>query len=230
MSKICVVQLKIVPNIFFMFFFSFLFLWSVIYHNKNCEVSNFQPFQFFLNFHFVLIFNFVPIFNFSPIFNFVHFVPNFNFFPNHQFCSILTILSRAVDWNFQSCFTACLQILWFVIFPSKRFNSTRKKTYGRKTSRLWQMWLSLQHCRITPHAHCSSPRRSNLTPNSRVWNMWKKFSRCLHFERTHFDTFGHQEIHLWHLWQAIKKWFMLPKTHDEYSWTKNLLWPLQQRL
>ena len=175
-------------------------------------------------------FNFVPIFNFSPIFNFVHFIPNFNFFPNHQFCSILTILSRAVDWNFQSCFTACLQILWFVIFPSKRFNSTRKKTYGRKTSRLWQMWLSLQHCRITPHAHCSSPRRSNLTPNSRVWNMWKKFSRCLHFERTHFDTFGYQEIHLWHLWQAIKKWFMLPKTHDEYSWTKNLLWPLQQRL
>ena len=125
--------------------------------------------------------------------------------------------------------TACMQILWFVIFSSKRPYSTRTKTYWRKTSRLWQMWLSMQHCRIAPDAHCSSTWRSNLTSDSRLWNLWQKFSCGLHFERTHFDSFGYQAIHLWHLWKTIKKWFLLPKTYDEYSWTKNLMWPLQQR-
>ena len=64
---------------------------------------------------FVPIFSYFPIFNFCPnfqfslfcpkfqflvqIFNLVDFVPIFNFFPNH-----LLILSRAVDWNFQSYF------------------------------------------------------------------------------------------------------------------------------
>ena len=86
-----------------------LFQFSIF---SNCPISkvvefsifNFVRFSIFFrfsklsNFQFCPYFNFCRIFNFCQIFNFVQF----------------TILSRVVDWNFQSCFKMIFwRTLWF---------------------------------------------------------------------------------------------------------------------
>jgi len=113
-----------------------LFQFSIF---SNCPISkvvefsifNFVRFSIFFRFSKLSNFQFCPYFNFCPIFNFVQFsifvefsiFVKFSILSNYQFSPIFcptfwfcqfTILSRAVDWNFQSCFKMIFwRTLWF---------------------------------------------------------------------------------------------------------------------
>ena len=79
---------------------------SILFNFQFCPIFNFVQFSILFNFQFCPFLNFVQFL----IFNFVQFsiLSNFQFYPYFWFCQF-TILSRAVDWNFRSCFHRLFQ-------------------------------------------------------------------------------------------------------------------------
>ena len=101
---------------FVQFFQFFCSIFNVCPIFNFCLILNFCPiFNFLSDFrpisNFFSNFSLVDFWNFCPIFNLVQFsilsifqsCPLFNLV-QFQFCPILTISSRAIVWNFQSCF------------------------------------------------------------------------------------------------------------------------------